>query len=93
MVHSVPTGQVVPTSGQAVDSTFECSGFSTTGFYQLSGSVQLQLLNELECARVGDLSIRRFNTFFANIGGTINDQITQTPEVYSDFLNRNYPIR
>ena len=33
-----------------------------------------------------------FNTFFANIGKTINDQIIQPPEVYSDFLNGNYPI-
>ena len=46
MVYSVPTGQVVPTSGQVVDSTCECSGVSTTGFYQLTGSVQLKLLNE-----------------------------------------------
>ena len=45
-MYSVPTGQVVPTSGQVVDSTCECSGVSTTDFYQLSGSVQLQLLNE-----------------------------------------------
>ena len=33
-----------------------------------------------------------FNTFFANIGKTINDQIIQPPEVYSDFLNCNYPV-
>ena len=33
-----------------------------------------------------------FNTFFANIGKTINDKIIQPPEVYSDFLNGNYPI-
>ena len=47
-----------------------------------------------------------FNTFFANIGKTINDQITQPPDVYSDlfkdlekkkkkfvfFLNGNYPV-
>ena len=46
MVYSVPTGQVVPTSGQVVDSTCECSGVSTTGFYQLTGSVQLKLLND-----------------------------------------------
>ena len=46
MVYSVPTGQVVPTSGQVVDSTSECSGVSTTDFYQLTGSVQLQLLND-----------------------------------------------
>ncbi len=46
MVYSVPTGQVVPTSGQVVDSTSECSGVSTTDFYQLIGSVQLQLLND-----------------------------------------------
>ena len=46
MVHSVPTGQVVPTSGQVVDSTSECSGVSTTDFYQLTGSVHLKLLND-----------------------------------------------
>ena len=45
MVYSVPTGQVVPTSCQVVDSTCECSGVSTTDFYQLTGSVQLKLLN------------------------------------------------
>ena len=49
MVYSLPTGQVVPTSDQVVDSTCECSGVSTTDFYQLSGSVQLQLLNECLC--------------------------------------------
>ena len=37
------TGQVVPTSGQVVESTCECSVVSTTDFYQLSGSVQLQI--------------------------------------------------
>ena len=36
--HSVPTGQVVPTSGQVVVLS-ECSGVSTTDFYQLGGSV------------------------------------------------------
>ncbi len=46
MVYSVPTGQVVLTSGQVVDSTCECSGVSTTDFYQLTGSVQLKLLND-----------------------------------------------
>ena len=46
MVYSVPTGQVVPTSGQVVDPTCECSGVSTTDFYQLTGSVQLKLLND-----------------------------------------------
>ena len=35
------TGQVVPTSGQVVETTCECSVVSTTDFYQLSGSVQL----------------------------------------------------
>ena len=45
MVYSVPTGQVVPASGQ-LDSTGECSGVSTTDFYQLTGSVQLKLLND-----------------------------------------------
>ena len=40
------TGQVVPTSGQVVETTCECSGVSTTDFYQLGGSVQLQLLND-----------------------------------------------
>ena len=38
MVYSVPTGQVVPTSGQVVVLS-ECSGVSTTDFYQLGGSV------------------------------------------------------
>ena len=33
MVYSVPTGQVVPTSGQVVNSTSECSGVSTTDLY------------------------------------------------------------
>ena len=33
MAHSVPTGQVVPTSGQVVETTCECSGVSTTDFY------------------------------------------------------------
>ena len=42
MVYSVPTGQVVLTSGQVVYSTSECSGVSTTDFYQLTGSVQLK---------------------------------------------------
>ena len=46
MVYSVPTGQVVPTSGQVVASTCQCSGVSTTDFYQLTGSVQLKLLND-----------------------------------------------
>ena len=46
MVYSVPTGQVVSTSGQVVDSTSECSGVFTTDFYQLTGSVQLKLLND-----------------------------------------------
>ena len=36
MVYSVPTGQVVPTSVQVVDSTCECSGVSTTDFYQFT---------------------------------------------------------
>ena len=45
MVYTVPTGQVVPTSGQVVETNCECSGVSTTDFYQLGGSVQLQLLN------------------------------------------------
>ena len=40
------TGQVVPTSGQVVETTCECSAVSTTDFYQLGGSVQLQLLND-----------------------------------------------
>ena len=40
------TGQVVPTSGQVVETTCECSVVSTTDFYQLSGSVQLQILND-----------------------------------------------
>ena len=30
MVHSIPTGQVVPTSGELVDSTCDCSGVSAT---------------------------------------------------------------
>ena len=34
------TGQVVPTSGQVVETTCECSAVSTTDFYQLGGSVQ-----------------------------------------------------
>ena len=37
------TGQVVTTSGQVVETTCECSVVSTTDFYQLSGSVQLQI--------------------------------------------------
>ena len=37
------TGQVVPTSGQVVETTCKCSVVSTTDFYQLSGSVQLQI--------------------------------------------------
>ena len=37
------TGQVVPTSGQVVETTCECSVVSTTDLYQLSGSVQLQI--------------------------------------------------
>ena len=37
------TGQVVPTTGQVVETTCECSVVSTTDFYQLSGSVQLQI--------------------------------------------------
>ena len=39
------TGKVVPTSDQVVETTCECSVVSTTDFYQLGGSVQLQLLN------------------------------------------------
>ena len=54
-VYSVPTGQVVPTSGQVVDSTCEFSGVSTTDFYQLTGSVQLQLLND-SCSKKLPLS-------------------------------------
>ena len=46
MVYSVPSGLVVPTSWEVVDSTSECSGVSTTDFYQLSRSVQLKLLND-----------------------------------------------
>ena len=44
-IHGVfgTTGQVVPTSGQVVETTCECSVVSTTDFYQLSGSVQLQI--------------------------------------------------
>ena len=37
------TGQVVPTSGQVVETTCECSVVSTTDYNQLSGSVQLQI--------------------------------------------------
>ena len=36
-------GQVVPTSGPVVETTCECSVVSITDFYQLSGSVQLQI--------------------------------------------------
>ena len=39
-------GQVVPTSGPVVETTCECSVVSTTDFYQLSGSVQLQIQND-----------------------------------------------
>ena len=40
------TGQLVSTSGQVVETTCECLAVSTTDFYQLGGSVQLQLLND-----------------------------------------------
>ena len=43
-MYSVATGQVVPTSGQVVETTCECSGVSNTDFYLLGGRVQLQLL-------------------------------------------------
>ena len=33
-----------------------------------------------------------FNTFFASIGKTISDQITQPQKVYSEFLYGNYPV-
>ena len=43
MVYSEPSGQVVPTSGQVVETTCECSVVSTIDFYQLSGSAQLHI--------------------------------------------------
>ena len=33
-----------------------------------------------------------FNTFFASIGKTISDQITQPQKVYPELLNSNYPV-
>ena len=33
-----------------------------------------------------------YNTFFAIIGKTISDKITQPQKVYSEFLNGTYPI-
>ena len=55
--------------------------------------------NEQFVNNIGDIETNNekdiangFNTFCANIGKTINDQITQQPEVYSDFLNGNYPV-
>ena len=43
MVYSEHSEQVVPTSGQVIETTCECSVVSTTDVYQLSGSVQLQI--------------------------------------------------
>ena len=52
---------------------------------------ELFVIGNIETNNKNDIA-NGFNTFFANIGKTINEQITQPPEVYSDFLNGNYPV-
>ena len=52
---------------------------------------ELFVIENIETNNKQDIA-NGFNTCFANIGKTINDQITQPPEVYSDFLNGNYPV-
>ena len=52
---------------------------------------ELFVIGNIETNNKQDIA-NGFNTFFANIGKTINDQIIQPPEVYSDFLNGNYPV-
>ena len=52
---------------------------------------ELFVIGNIETNNKQDIA-NGFNTFFANIGKTINDHIMQPPEVYSDFLNGNYPV-
>ena len=52
---------------------------------------ELFVIGNIETNNKQDIA-NGFNTLFANIGKTINDQIIQPPEVYSDFLNCNYPV-
>ena len=52
---------------------------------------ELFVIGNIETNNNNDVA-NGFNTFFANIGKTINDEIAQPPEVYSDFLNGNYPV-
>ena len=52
---------------------------------------ELFVIGDIETNNKKDIA-NGFNTFFANIGKAISDQITQPPEVYSDFLNGNYPV-
>ena len=52
---------------------------------------ELFVIGNIETNNKQDIA-NGFKTFFANIGKTINDQIIQPPEVYSDFLNGNYPV-
>ena len=52
---------------------------------------ELLVIGNIETNNKTDIA-NSFNTFFANIGITINDRITRPPEVYSDFLNGNYPV-
>ena len=52
---------------------------------------ELFVLGNIETNNKQDIA-NGFNTLFANIGKTINDHIIQPPEVYSDFLNGNYPV-
>ena len=47
---------------------------------------ELFVIGNIETNNKQDIA-NSFNTFLANIGETINDQIIQPPEVYSDFLN------
>ena len=52
---------------------------------------ELFVIGNIETNNKKDIA-NGFNTLFTNIGEIINDRITQPPEVYSDFLNGNYPV-
>ena len=52
---------------------------------------EIFVIGNIETNNKNDIA-NGFNTFFASIGKTISDQITQPQKVYSEFLNGNYPV-
>ena len=49
------------------------------------------MIGNIETNNKKDIS-NGFNTFFASIGKTISDKMTQPQKVYSEFLKCTYPV-